>query len=221
MLFRSRTMEVINASNAQAVFGHFEFAGFQMYRGHINDHGMDTERFDKFPLVCSGHFHHRSRRGNIVYLGNTYEFTWSDYNDPRGYHLYDTQTNEIEFYENPNRIFHKIYYDDSRTDGGHPDELDVSNLVGSCVRLIVVKKTDFYKFDRFVDKLYDCNLLELKIIEDFSEFETEAVEDDKINIEDTMSVLSDFVDTVSTDLDKDKIKNLLRTLYVEAQHITV
>lgn len=214
----AETMEVVKQSNAQAVFGHFEFSGFEMYRGHKNDHGMDTAEFDRFPLVCSGHFHHRSRSGNILYLGNTYEFTWSDYNDPRGYHIYDTETNEVEFYENPFRIFHKIYYDDTNTD---PSSIDLSPLVGSCVRLVVVKKTDFYKFDRFVDKLYDCNLIELKIIEDFSEFEAEAIEEDKLDIEDTMTVLSDFVDTVSTDLDKDKIKNLLRTLYIEAQHVSV
>jgi DNA repair exonuclease SbcCD nuclease subunit len=213
-----QTMEIVNASTAQAVFGHFEFAGFQMYRGHTNDHGMDTKHFDKFPLVCSGHFHHRSRIGNIVYLGNTYEFTWSDYNDPRGYHLYDTETNEIEFYENPNRIFHKIYYDDTTDD---LSEFDLSALVGCCVRLVVVKKTDFYKFDRFVDKLYDCNLLELKIIEDFSEFETEAMGEEEFNVEDTMTVLSDFVDTISTDLEKTRIKSILQTLYVEAQNVTV
>lgn len=212
------TMEIIDASKAQAVFGHFEFAGFEMYAGHKNDHGMDTKHFSKFPLVCSGHFHHRSSSGNIVYLGNTYEFTWSDYNDPRGYHVYDTESNSIEFHENPNRIFHKIYYDDTTTD---PSDIDVSKLVGTCVRLVVVKKTDFYKFDRFVDKLYDCNLIELKIIEDFSEFETDATEEEDLNVEDTMTVLSDFVETVNTDLDKDRIKKLLQTLYVEAQSVTV
>jgi DNA repair exonuclease SbcCD nuclease subunit len=214
----AETMEVVDKSNAQAVFGHFEFSGFEMYRGHKNDHGMGTERFDRFPLVCSGHFHHRSRTGNILYLGNTYEFTWSDYNDPRGYHLYDTETNEVEFHENPFKIFHKIYYDDTT---GDPNSMDLGPISGSCVRLIVVKKADFYKFDRFVDKLYDLNLIELKIIEDFSEFEADVIEEDKLDVEDTMTVLSDFVDTVSTDLDKDKIKNMLRTLYIEAQHVSV
>ena len=211
-----QTMEVVKRSNAQAVFGHFEFAGFEMYRGHKNDHGMDTKSFDKFPIVCSGHFHHRSRSGNIVYLGNTYEFTWSDYNDPRGYHIYDTETNEIEFYENPNRIFHKVYYDDSNTD---PNNIDLTYLKESCVRLVVVKKTDFYKFDMFVDKLYNSNLIELKIMEDFSEFESDANDDENFDVEDTMSILEDYVEAINTDLDKVKIKSLLRTLYVEAQSI--
>jgi DNA repair exonuclease SbcCD nuclease subunit len=211
------TMKIVEKSNAQAVFGHFEFSGFEMYRGHKNDHGMDTTNFRNFPLVCSGHFHHRSTRGNISYLGNSYELTWSDYDDPRGYHIYDTETNQIEFHENPNRIFEKIYYDDTKETLAEPV---CEKYNGKCVRLVVVKKTDFYKFDRFVDKLYDCDLVELKIIEDFSEFEADATDDEDLNVEDTMSVLDDYIDTISTDLDKSKIKTLLRTLYVEAQNIT-
>lgn len=211
------TMMMVENSNAQAVFGHFEFSGFEMYRGYKNDHGMDTKKFGKFPLVCSGHFHHRSSSGNIHYLGNSYELTWNDYDDPRGYHIYDTETNTLEFCENPNRIYQKIYYDDTKDDA---IVVDCDKYNGKCVRLIVVKKTDFYKFDRFVDKLYDCDLVELKIIEDFSEFEADATDDEDLNVEDTMSVLDDYVDTISTDLDKSRIKTLLRTLYVEAQNIT-
>jgi hypothetical protein len=198
--------------------GHLEIQGFEMFKGSVVSHGDDRNLFDKFDIVMSGHFHHRSTDGHIYYLGSHAEFTWSDYNDPRGYHIYDTDTNEIEFHENPFKIFHKIYYDDTT---GDPSLLDLSTLVGSCVRLVVVKKTDFYKFDRFVDKLYDLNLIELKIIEDFSEFETEAMDDEEMSVEDTMTVLSDFVDTIQTDLEKTRIKNILQELYVEAQNVTV
>ena len=72
-----QTMEAINETDAKVCFGHYELAGFQMYKGHANDHGMDPKIFDKFDLVCSGHFHHRSSNGNITYLGNPYEITWS------------------------------------------------------------------------------------------------------------------------------------------------
>jgi hypothetical protein len=33
-----------------------------------------------------------------------------------------------------------------------------------------------------------------------------------------MTLLSNYVDSVETDADRDKIKGILRTLYVEAQH---
>jgi hypothetical protein len=40
--------------------------------------------------------------------------------------------------------------------------------------------------------------------------------DEEINLEDTVSVLSNYVDSIETDLDKEKIKTYLRTLYTEA-----
>ena len=63
----------------------------------------------------SGHFHHKSDNGNVYYLPNPYQITWSDYKDPRGFHIFDTETRELEFILNPYEIFHKIYYDDEKT----------------------------------------------------------------------------------------------------------
>ena len=212
------SMDKIKNTDATICFGHFEFAGFQMYKGMPNEHGMDIDPFAKFLLVGSGHYHHRSRVGNILYLGNPYEITWSDYDDPRGFNIYDTHTNDVEFLQNPFTIFHKFHYDDT-SDGFRNtiDSFDYSTISNTCVKVIVVKKQDFAYFDNFIEKLYQCNLTEMKIIEDFSEFEDDAVGDVEVNLEDTMSLLNEYVDNVTTDLDKDKLKTVLRTLYVEAQ----
>jgi hypothetical protein len=86
------------------------------------------------------------------------------------------------------------------------------------VKLVVVNKTDFGAYDRFIDRLYKRNLLELKIIEDFSEFEADALGDEELNIEDTMSLLNSFVESTETDADKSRIKILLKELYLEAQN---
>ena len=207
-------METVDNTDASVCFGHFEFSGFQMYKGVPNPHGMDVEPFSDFELVCSGHFHHHSMAGNVVYLGNPYEITWSDYNDERGFTIYDTQDNSLEFQKNPYRMFHKIFYND--VDG--VSDFDLTDFVGSCIKLIVVKKENFAKFDKLVDKLYSCNPVELKIIEDFSEFEDNAVGEVELKLDDTITLLNDYVDNTVTDVDKDKLKNVLRTLYVEAQH---
>tara|TARA_B100000073_G_scaffold346046_1_gene356499 strand:- start:163 stop:1227 length:1065 start_codon:yes stop_codon:yes gene_type:complete len=214
------SMAKIKSTDAKVCFGHFEFAGFQMYKGMPNDHGMGIDNFSGFDLVCSGHYHHRSRSGNILYLGNPYEITWSDYDDPRGFNIYDTHTNDIEFLQNPFTIFHKFHYDDTSDDFRERlDSFDFDSIQGTCIKLIVIKKNDFQYFDSFVEKLYQCNLTELKIIEDFSEFEDDAVGDVEVNLDDTMTLLNDYVDSTNTDLDKDKLKTVLRTLYVEAQSI--
>ena len=212
-----RTMAKITETDAKTCFGHFEFAGYYLLPGMPNLHGMDTDAFINFDLVVSGHFHHRHSRGNITYMGNPYEITWSDYNDPRGFAVFETIDGTLEYFNNPFRIFHKIYYDDSHFEGVNDiSNFDFDTISGGSVKLIVSKKTDFTRFDHFVDKLYTCNLIDLKIIEDFSEFEDEALGED-IDLEDTMTLLKEYVDVVETDLDKQRIKNLLQSLYIEAQ----
>jgi len=205
-------MNSLTDSKAKIVFGHFEIAGFQMYKGQVNEHGLGKDVFKKFDKVYSGHFHTKSTDDNITYLGTPYEITWADYNDPRGFHIFDTDTGDIEFIENPNIIFTKYYYDEDKED---PNLVDTSTFENKHIKLIVVNKKDFVKFDQFVEKLYSKNPLELKIIEDMSEFETEATED--VNLEDTMTLLSSYVDNLETDADKNRLKILLKSLYVEAQ----
>lgn len=215
-----QTMDAINDTDATVCFGHYELAGFQMYKGHANDHGMDPSVFSKFDLVCSGHFHHRSSRGNITYLGNPYEITWSDYDDPRGFHIYDTETDELEFIQNPFNIFHKFYYNDADdASRASLDAIDFSIIEGGSVKVVVVNKSDFHRFDSFIDKLESCNLIELKIIEDFSEFEDEAIDADNLDLEDTMTLLGDYIDNIHTDLDRERLKSVVKGLYVEARNL--
>ena len=211
----NQSMEAIKTTDAQVLFGHFEIAGFQMYKGHENDEGFDPKIFEKFDTVCSGHFHHRSSNGNINYLGNPYELTWADFEDPRGFHIFDTSERSLDFIQNPFTIFSKIYYDDEKVD---PSTVDVSQYANQHVKLIVVNKKDYYKFDQFIERLYKVNPLELKIIEDLSEFEADAMGNQEVDLEDTVTLLSQYVDSLDTEADKTRIKILMKTLYVEAQN---
>jgi DNA repair exonuclease SbcCD nuclease subunit len=195
--------------------GHFEISGFDMFRGATNEGGMDRKLLSHYEKVLTGHFHHRSTDDNIYYLGSPYEFIWSDYEDPRGFHIYDTRTHELTFIENPNKIFHKIYYDDRKP------TIDASNYKRACVKLIVVNKQDYNRFDKLIEALYINEVAELTIHEDFSEFETEALDGEMMNIEDTMTLLSEYVDAIESDRDKEKLKTLLKTLYVEAQNLEI
>lgn len=206
------TMNFIK-QNSGICIGHFEIDGFDMFRGAKNDGGMDRKILSHFDKVLTGHFHHRSTDDNIYYLGSPYEFVWSDYDDPRGFHVYDTRTTDLTFIQNPNKIFHKIYYDDRKP------IVDPTQFKQACVKLVVSHKQDYHKFDKFVEALYINEVFELTIHEDFSEFETEALEGEAMNIEDTMTLLSDYVDAIESDRDKERLKTLLKTLYVEAQNL--
>ena len=211
------SLDHIKNTKAEICMGHFEIAGFAMYRGMESHDGLAKETFEKFDLVFSGHYHHRSSDKHIHYLGNPYELTWQDYNDPRGFHLFDLDTRELEFICNPYRMFERIEYNDKDQD---PIDLDVIELEQKYVKLVVVNKTDFYKFDKFIQKLYNKGCYEIKIIEDMSEFQDGEI-GEEINLEDTLSVLANYIDSVETDVDKEQIKTFMRTLYTEAVNVEV
>ena len=211
------SLDHIKNTKADICMGHFEIAGFAMYRGMESHDGLAKETFEKFDMVFSGHYHHRSSDKHIHYLGNPYELTWQDYNDPRGFHLFDLDTRELEFICNPYRMFERLEYNDKDQD---PIDLDVIELAQKYVKLVVVNKTDFYKFDKFIQKLYNKGCHEIKIIEDMSEFQDGEI-GEELNLEDTVSVLTHYIDSIETDVDKEQIKTYMRTLYTEAVNIEV
>ena len=204
-------------TTADLCMGHFEISGFAMYRGMESHEGLDKAIFDKFDLVFSGHYHHRSDDGHIYYLGNPYELTWQDYNDTRGFHLFDLETRKLQFIANPYTMFERLEYNDKEVEHINLDELD---LAQKYVKLVVVNKTDFYKFDKFIQKLYNKGCHEIKIIEDMSEFNDGEI-GEEINLEDTLSVLAHYIDSIETDVDKEQVKTYMRTLYTEAVNIEV
>jgi DNA repair exonuclease SbcCD nuclease subunit len=212
-----QSIDEIKNTTATLCMGHLEIAGFAMYRGMESHEGFSAEIFNKFDLVFSGHYHHRSNDRNIYYLGNPYELTWQDYNDPRGFHLFDFSTRQLDFIENPYRMFERLEYTDKETD---PIDLDQLELKEKYVKLVVLEKTDFYKFDKFIQKLYNKGCHEIKIVEDFSEFEAGEI-NEEINLEDTVSVLSNYIESIETDVDKEKVKSYMRGLYTEAINIEV
>jgi DNA repair exonuclease SbcCD nuclease subunit len=212
-----QSLDEIKNTKAEICMGHFEIAGFTMHRGMESHDGMDKSIFDKFDLVFSGHYHHRSDDSHIYYLGNPYELTWQDYNDPRGFHLFDLDTRGLEFIQNPYTMFERIEYNDKEQE---PVDLDGIELQSKFVKLVVVNKTDYYKFDKFIQKLYTKGCHEIKIIEDMSEFNDGEI-GEEINLEDTVSVLSNYVDSIETDVDKEKIKTYMRSLYTEAINVEV
>ena len=211
------SMNIIEKSSADICMGHFEIAGFAMHRGMPSHEGLDRGLFKKFSTVFSGHYHHRSNQDNIRYLGNPYELTWQDYNDPRGFHLFDIDTLDLEFIENPNVMFHRITYDDKENTISEILAKDLDKYTGTYVKVVVVNKINPHLFDRFMDKLYKVNPIDITIAEDFSDL-TEGVDDDMINeAEDTITIINKFVDGISEKhIDNDKLKTVLKELYVEA-----
>jgi hypothetical protein len=169
-------------------------------------------------MVCSGHFHHRASNRNIHYLGCPYEMSWADYNDLKGFHIFDTETFELEFIENPFRMHVKIFYDDTSWEKFNPKKVDFSEYAGSIVKLIVLGKKDANWFHLFKEKLEEQGLVDLTIedgqieISELEEFQTT----DFVELIDVMAL---HVDALNVDLDKSELKSFLRQLHTEATEL--
>ena len=210
------SVDFILSSKATHCWGHFEIEGALMMPGMTCQHGLDHTYLKRFDKVYSGHFHQKSEVKNIKYLGSQMEFTWSDYGDTKGFHIFDTETREIEFIPNTNTIFSKLLYNDTETDY---DNFDISPFNNKFVKLIVVSKKNNEMFNRLLDKLYSkINVHELKILEDYSDLNANLVSDDVVEgTEDTMTLVNNYVDQLPVDLDKNKLKSMIKETFLEAQ----
>lgn len=203
-------------TKATILAGHFAFAGFEMDRGSICDHGLDRKDFNKFDMIWSGHFHHPSKYGNIEYLGAPYEMTWSDYDGIRGFHIFDTSDHKLERIENPYRMFIKLDYNDDDLTVEDINELDLTPLEGAYVKLVVKNKNNPYIFDLFVNKIQQAEAIDVKIIEDTLNLENISEEELIAESKDTRVILHEYVDSIETAVDKKKIKSVIDSLYNEA-----
>jgi hypothetical protein len=215
-----RSLEALRETTAEIVMGHFEIAGFEMDKGNIAHEGLDRKIFNRFDMVLSGHFHHKSTDGTITYLGNQYEITWIDYGDQRGFHVFDTDTRDLTFVANPYKMFHKLIYDDSQQDFAFWNAYDFDQYANTFVKVIVVNKQNAYMFDTVIDSLHKGGVADVAVVEDF----TDTVIDDGDLVdqaEDTMTILSKYIDGLATNVDSTKLKGLMRELYVESLNVEI
>lgn len=208
----TKTLKLIEKTTCNCAMGHLEFQGFRVNRQLVMEHGLESKLFDKFKRVYSGHYHTRSDNGKIFYLGNPYEMYWTDVNDIRGFHIFDTETLEHTPINNPYKLFYNIYYEDT------PYQMfDVSEYKSKIVKVIVRKKSKPKDFEKFIDKLYSIGVQELKIIENF---EIQESEDFKVDEdENTLSILNRYIDDSEFDFDKSIIKNIFQDLYQQASQV--
>ena len=207
-----KTLRLIKNSGCKVAMGHLELNGFQAHRGHTMDDGMDSIVFDNFTKVFSGHYHTRSNNGTVFYLGNPYEIFWNDVNDTRGFHIFDTETLEHTPVNNPYKMYCIIYYDDDNY-----QTFDTREYENKIVKVIVRKKSNTKKFEKFIDKLYTSNVYELKIVENLQIEENEDFE--AYESEDTLSILNRYVEESEISLDKSIVQKMLHEIYREACEI--
>jgi DNA repair exonuclease SbcCD nuclease subunit len=204
-----QSLKMINKTKAKVAMGHLELQGFRVNRQIVMEHGLEANLFKNFSKVFSGHYHTRSDNGTVFYTGNPYEIYWTDVNDTRGFTIFDTETLEHTSINNPYKMFYNIYYEDTNY-----QTFDSREYENKIVKVVVRKKTDTKKFEKFIDKLYSSSVAELKIIENFDIQEPQEFE--AFESEDTISILNRYIEEAEISLDKSIIKKMIQEIYQEA-----
>ena len=213
----------IKKTKQQILFGHLELKGFEMFRGQICDHGQNIKIFDKFDMVFSGHFHHKSHKENIYYLGAPYQMTWSDHGCDRGFYIFETDNRELQFIPNPYSMFTRITYNDAgATDATESLEYldsEQHKITNAYIKIVVQTKDNPYWFDQFVTKIESFKPIDIRIIEsiEFNEDNSDFVDE----TQDTRTILLNTIDKLDITTDKTKLKKLMSSLYTEALNIEV
>ena len=203
------TFTAIENTTSKCAMGHLELQGFRVNRSIVMEDGLESKLFEKFDRVFSGHYHTRSDDGKIFYLGNPYEMYWTDVNDTRGFHIFDTETLTLTPVNNPYKLFYNIYYEDT-----NHKLFNATEYENKIVKVIVRKKSKPKDFEKFIDKLHSAGVQDLKIIENFEIQESEEFEIDEE--ENTLSILNRYIDESEFELDKSIIKGIFQDLYRQA-----
>lgn len=213
------SMNFIRSSKAKIICAHLELLNFDMMKGVASSHGLDSSLFERFKMVLTGHFHTKSSKKNIHYLGSQYELTWADHNDPKYFHVFDTDTEELAKVRNPHTIFEKIYFNDE-VNNYSIDSFDVQKYYEKYVKLYIIsrKNTSISQLDNLVQRIQDIGAYDVKLIDSFEDFNSDDISNENIDVADTKELINNYIDSINTDLDKNKIKKIVQELLVEAQN---
>jgi DNA repair exonuclease SbcCD nuclease subunit len=205
----SAAAEFLQNTTCTVLLGHLELCGFQSIRGVFVEQGYDSKHFDKFEYVLSGHYHVKSSRDNIHYLGTQYQMAFSDVWEEKGFHVFDFQNRTFEFVQNTDRIFYTLdYYEEST------EKLNYEQFKDKHVKIFIKSKTKQPIFEKYIDKFYEVGVAELVVSEEVSSNpELVAVDVHK----DTLQLLHEEIETVTDkSIDKTTLASIINAAYNSA-----
>ena len=163
------------------VFCHSEVRGIYLNSKVKNEHGTETNIYDKYTRVYSGHIHYRQEKNKLLMVGVPYQLTRSDRDNPKGFDLVNLEDMQETFFENhisPKFLRYNIkaLYDmplgqfkeqieNNFVDLFVPSQIATTNALSQLVNEIqhISRKLEpnIYEEDSYIDKdFYDINEIE-------------------------------------------------------------
>lgn len=204
----------IKQSKSDYCLGHFAINEFPIMANSLFEGGVDHTIFDHYKHVFSGHFHNRSEKYNITYVGVPYQLTWSDAMTKNGFIVFDTETQQYEYVENTDRYYFYVTYDDSKP--GLSTNLETINIHNAFIKVIVVSKNKPFLFTNYLNKIISCGPADVKIIDQqLLDIQNSQIITPQGTIKGTLQLINDYVDNLEVDR-KEQLKQTLTSLYNEA-----
>jgi DNA repair exonuclease SbcCD nuclease subunit len=199
----------ISETTCSILLGHLELYGFQSMRGVFVEQGYEPKHFDKFEYVLTGHYHIKSSRDNIHYLGTQYEMAFSDVREEKGFHVFDFSNRTLSFVKNPKKLFYTLDYNEDSI-----ENLEYSTFKDCYVKIFIKKRTKAPAFEKYIDKFYEAGVAELAVTEEVSSNpELVAVDVHK----DTLELLHEELGTINDkSIDKNKLAKIVDEAYNKA-----
>jgi hypothetical protein len=209
-------VDYVQNNSCSILCGHFEINGFEVISGIRHEGGVESFIFNNYDKVFSGHFHLKQTHKNIHYLGTQYQLSFADVGSKKGFHVFDTSTRDVEFIENKNNIFFVLRYDDSSESFiKNLSKVKFDKYANGFIKIVVVNKKNPKIFDAFIDALNKVGIQQLQIIEDNSI--SSKLDDMEVDVsEDTITIISKEIDAMSDVQDKNKLKLIIKDLYMES-----
>lgn len=199
-------------SNSDYCAGHFEFDGFELFKGQMAKSHYKHSSYSKFKKVFSGHYHHMSSKDNVLYTGTPYELTWQDCDTTKGFFILN-ESEEIIFQENK----HKLYAQFNVTE---PNELEYIDINKKIVKVRINESWEPKIEDAFKDRInsmnpYDCKFIfPSKLVQESTTInQVEFSADTSID-----SMINNYVSHIHVNetIDKERLNQVLIEMFQEA-----
>ena len=205
--------KMIDQSKSDYCLGHFAINEFPVVGTTLFEGGIDRHMFDHYKQVFSGHFHSRSHKGNISYIGTPYQLTWSDAFGENGFVVFDTQTLTWEYVANDNRYYHYITYDDSAP--GLTTNLSKLNIEDTFVKVVVKSKNKPFLYNNYMSKVFAGRPADVKIVDQMLLDLQNGDVDSSVSVKNTVELINDYINGLEVENKEDLIR-YMTALYNEA-----
>lgn len=235
----SKTKQMINDTDAKVAFSHLELNGFEYYPGIVSkinplkEH-VKTKDLEKFDAVYTGHYHHKSSKGNIHYLGSQTQMSWNDYGSAKFFHVWDSENpNELTEVRNPNELYSHYYYDDSKHSSfseylSEHEESFERIFRNKFVKVYVVNRQTPAIFDQLIPLLnkescaHDIKIVEREFTKNNDDNGLLESIEQPIKAMSNQQLINTYVDefyTEKEDIEADLLKMMMNEIYSEAEEM--